>query len=244
MLLGVGGSGKMQGRFFYNVVMPFGVTVNLLNGSFEDRLRSSISFSWDVFSRKVGSGIISINKEASMQLHYASILNKILPLITIEADESAYVELETGINVERKLREIDLLVTGSKGESTCRIAIEVKCYKTKAASGKKRGATDIFMKDVYDDLHILERYCEEGHADKGIALVMNDRKGFISPKDKKAKCWDYDISDGKVVGPIELTTQVGNTKTPIHISLKRQYIFSWQQHGSFWFSELEGSALA
>jgi hypothetical protein len=217
--------------------------MDLLNGNFEERLRATISLAWDVFSRKVGSGIIRINKEASMQLHFANILSQTLPLITVEADEASHVELETGVEVEGKGREIDLLVIGTKNISTYRIAIEVKCYRTKTASGGNRGATDIFMKDVYDDLHILERYCEEKKADRGIALVMNDRQGFVSPKKKKNKCWDYDISDGKVAGPVHLTTQVGSTKTPINISLNRQYTFLWTQHGQFWFAELEGVVL-
>ncbi|HMV64204.1 MAG TPA: hypothetical protein PKE01_12760 [Rhodocyclaceae bacterium] len=214
--------------------------MDLLSGNFQERLRSAISFAWGVFSRKVGSGIIHINKEASMQLHFANILTQVLPLITVEADESSHVELETGVKVEGKAREIDLLVIGTKGEATHQIAIEVKCYRTKAASGGNRGATDIFMKDVYDDLHILERYCEEGTANSGVALIMNDREGFVNPKKKEAKCWDYDISNGKVAGPDVFATQVGSIKTPVNIELKRQYTFSWKQYGLFWFAELEG----
>lgn len=218
--------------------------MDLLSGNFEERLRAAISFAWGVFARKVGSGIIRINKEASMQLHFANILAQTFPLITVEADETSHVELETGVKVEGKAREIDLLVIGMKGETTHRIAIEVKCYRTKAASGGNRGATDIFMKDVYDDLHILERYCEEGKANSGIALVMNDREGFVYPMKKEAKCWDYDISNGNIAGPLVLTTQVGSTKTPVNIRLNRQYTFSWEQHGLFWFAELEGVTLA
>ena len=217
--------------------------MDLLNGNFEERLRAAISLAWGVFSRKIGAGLIRINKEASMQLHYANILSQTLPLVTVEADESCHVELETGVIVEGKSREIDLLVIGVKGQKTHQIAIEVKCYRTKAASGGNRGATDIFMKDVYDDLHILERYVEEKKADKGIALVMNDREGFVNPKKKESKCWDYDISNGNVTGPVVLVTHVGNTKTPINIFLNRQYTFSWKQYGGFWFTELEGVVL-
>jgi len=217
--------------------------MDFLDGDFEERLRAAISFAWGVFSRKVGAGLISINKEASMQLHYANILSQTLPLVMVNADETSHVELETGVIVEGKSREIDLLVIGVKEQITHRIAIEVKCYRTKAASGGNRGATDIFMKDVYDDLHILERYCDEKKADRGVALVMNDREGFVNPKKKESKCWDYDISNGNVAGPVLLTTQVGSTKSPINIYLNRQYKFLWKQYGGFWFSELEGVAL-
>lgn len=214
--------------------------MDLLNGSFDERLRAAISFAWGVFSRKVGAGLLTIHKEASLQLHYAHILSQTLPLVTLAGDESSRVELETGVVVEGRPREIDLLVVGRKGDRVHRIAIEVKCYRIKAASGGNRGATDIFMKDVYDDLHILERYCEEGKADRGVALVMNEREGFVNPRRKDSKCWDYDISDGTVAGPVVLTTQVGSTRIPINISLNRQYSFSWQQQGGFWFAELEG----
>lgn len=218
------------------------LTLDLLNGSFQERLRAAVSFAWGVFARKAGAEIISINKEASMQLHYAHILSQTLPLVMAEADESAYVELEYGVKVEGKSREIDLLLRGVKGKLVYKIAIEVKCYRTLAASGNNRGATDIFMKDVYDDLHILERYSEEHKADIGVALVMNDREGFVNPKKKESKCWDYDISEGTEAGPITLTTQVGCTKSPINIVLNRRYKFSWQKYGKFWFMELEGIA--
>jgi hypothetical protein len=36
--------------------------------AFEERLRKAISVAWHVFARKVGGGLIPINKEASMQL--------------------------------------------------------------------------------------------------------------------------------------------------------------------------------
>lgn len=213
---------------------------NLLNGQFEVRIRAVITFAWGVFCRKVGAGLININKEASMQLHFANILSHALPLVLTEKGEAGHVELETGVQVEGRSREIDLLLIGTKADRQHRIAIEVKCYRTKAASGGNRGATDIFMKDVYDDLHILERYCDERRADRGVALVMNDRLGFISPKNKESKCWDYDISHGAVAGPGVFTTQVGSTKNPIYIILKRKYQFSWSQFGNFWFAELEG----
>lgn len=213
----------------------------MLSGSFENWLRKAVSFAWDAFARKVGGGVIGVNKEASTELHYSNILNQILPLVALELDEHTEVELQRGVKVEGRPREVDLLVLGKKGLSEHRIAVEFKCYRTKAASGNPRGATDIFMKDVYADLHLLERYCEAGIADRGVALVMNDREGFINPRRRAAKCWDYDISEGKVVSPRTLTTQVGSTKAPVYIELKRTYRFAWQKHGGFWFAEMEGT---
>lgn len=217
--------------------------MDILKSDFNGRVRAAISVAWDAFSRKVGGGVVDVNKEASMQLHFAHLLSQLVPLVVQQADESVKIELETGVNVEGASAEIDVLVTGMKGTQLHRIAVELKCYRTKAASGKNRGATDIFMKDVYEDLHILERYCEEQHADAGVLLVMNDREAFVKPDKKTSKCWDYDISDGATVGPAELTTQVGSKKNPIHVILRKKYTFSWDSHGSFWFSELEGECV-
>jgi hypothetical protein len=107
-----------------------------------------------------------------------------------------------------------------------------------AASGGKRGATDIFMKDVYIDLSLLEQYADAGVANEGVALVMNDLQRLVNPKDKTAKCWTYDISDGATFGPVSLDTPIGGKS--VHIELHSRYSLHWARHGSFWFLEAQG----
>ena len=114
----------------------------------------------------------------------------------------------------------------------------MKCYRTLAASGGNRGATDIFMKDVYEDFYLLEQYVLSGIAQEGISLVMNDLPRLVNPKNKNAKCWDYDISNGATFGPINLTTPIGGK--PVNISLEKAYSLNWVQYGSFWFMEAQG----
>ena len=75
-----------------------------------------------------------------------------------------------------------------------------------------RGATDIFMKDVYEDLAILERYVECGHANEGVALVMIDMERLLRPGNKAAKCWRYDISHGATFGALVLDTPIGGKR--------------------------------
>ncbi|QQD22951.1 hypothetical protein GJQ54_13890 [Oceanospirillaceae bacterium ASx5O] len=201
-------------------------------------MRAAVNLSWIMFSRKVGNGLIPINKEASMQLQYAYVLQQLLPLITFHENEIFEIELETGVQVNGKSREIDLLFTGEFGEQKHIIAIEMKCYRTLAASGGNRGATDIFMKDVYEDFYLLEQYVLSGIAQEGISLVMNDLPRLVNPKNKNAKCWDYDISNGATFGPINLTTPIGGK--PVNISLEKAYSLNWVQYGSFWFMEAQG----
>lgn len=208
--------------------------------NFNDRLRESISIAWSIFMRKVGYGLIEINKEASMQLQYAYILQQILPLLIYHNDEEVKIELETGVPLNVSTKEIDLLLTGQSSKGNTNIAVEMKCYRTIASSGGKRGATDIFMKDVYEDLQLLENYITAAHAERGVALVMNDMKNFVMPKSKKTKCWDYDISHGKKFKGCCLSTPIGGKE--INITLYREYEILWEQHGEFWFTEIEGKA--
>lgn len=175
-----------------------------------------------------------------MQLQYAYILQQILPLITFKNNESARLELETGLNVGHGTKEVDLLLKGISDTGQHCIAVEMKCYKTYASSGGLRGATDIFMKDVYEDLRLLELYTESGHADRGVALVMNDLERLVNPKKRDAKCWSYDISNGTKIRNVHLTTPIGGKEISIH--LKKTYTFNWEKHGLYWFMELEGEA--
>ena len=202
-----------------------------------DRAIEAIRYAWSSFCKKVGGGVIQVNKEASMQLHFAHTLQQVAPLIIYCTDEHIEIELETAIFDGEKNCEADIMVIVSKGSEKFKIAMELKCYREITASGGKRGAQDIFMKDVYEDLTLIEKYCEVGEADYGIALVMNDYKNFIYPKSKVAKCWDYDISDGTIVQPGHYTTPIGGKK--INIIIKNEYKFDWVEEGEFYFAFLE-----
>lgn len=208
--------------------------------SFEERLRHAVTTAWSIFSRKVGGGLIPVNKEASMQLQYAYILRQLLPLVTHLHDETADIELETGVKTSNGTNEIDILLKGNSALGPHNIAIEMKCYRKYASSGGLRGAHDIFMKDVYEDLMILEEYVSFGIAHRGIALVMNDLERFVSPQRKSGKCWDYDISHGTNITGASIDTRIGGKE--VSISLSNSYLFSWEKFGDFWFLELEGTA--
>ncbi len=213
--------------------------MNLLTGTFEKRLRKSISFAWQIFREKTGAKLLPINKEASMQLHYTYILQQVIPLICFHEDENVKFELETGVRVNDNYRVIDLVLKGKNSHGLYHnVAVEMKCYRQKTSSGGQREASDIFMKDVYGDLHLLEEYCNYGEFDRGVSLVMNDFIRHVHPKQKSGKCWDYDISHGTKVGDIHLETPIGGKK--IDIRLEKSYEFNWVQCGQFWFLEIEG----
>jgi hypothetical protein len=132
---------------------------------------------------------------------------------------------------------IDIPVIGATPSDQIKIAIEMKCYRTLAASGGTRGAHDIFMKDVYEDLQALEQYVALGHASRGVALVMNDLERFVQPKVKNGKCWAYDISNGHVFKGGQISVPIGGK--PVNINLVGTYEFNWVKFGGFWFAEIE-----
>lgn len=208
--------------------------------SFETRLREAISVAWHVFARKVGGGLIPINKEASMQLQYAYVLKQLLPLTLHHKQEAADLSLETGVKTRSGSNNIDVLLRGTSGSEEIKIAIEMKCYRKLAASGGTRGAHDIFMKDVYEDLAILEEYVSLRHASRGVALVMNDLERFVNPKVKTGKCWAYDISDGNTYPGGQITVPIGGKN--VLVDLQKSYTFNWKKFGAIWFSEIEGAS--
>lgn len=212
----------------------------LLEPVFSKRLMNMIILSWEIFNRKVGSGLIAVNKEASMQLKYAYVLQEMIPLTIFDERESIEIELETTCVINGRSREIDILVKGTgTAEQTYSVAIELKCYKSLAASGDPRGATDIFMRDVYYDLYLLEQYKQNNHVDEYIGLVMTNHQSFIYPRHKNGKCWAYDISHSSVVNAkTRFTTPIGGN--PQDFTLNKNYKFMWKQFGEYWFTQLQG----
>lgn len=95
------------------------------------------------------------------------------------------------------------------------------------------------MKDVYEDLQVLEQYVDKGIASRGVALVMNELERFVNPTVKHGKCWTYDISNGHTVQGGHFNVPIGGK--PVDIRLARSYTFNWEKFGQFWFCELEGT---
>ena len=220
-----------------SIEMKKGVDMDFFEKSYNQRLRESISIAWMIFAEKVGSGLIEINKEASMQLQYSNILNQLLPLIRFKKSENPSIELETGVEVNGQQREIDLMLNDDHENPKFSIAVEMKCYREFASSGGKRGATDIFMKDVYEDLQLLELYCKNGKANLGVELIMNDLERLIHPKKKTAKCWTYDISQNTEVKPMHFNTPIGGKD--IDIVLSNHYSFYWDwRNWNVWNSSI------
>ena len=200
--------------------------------SIRDRVSWAIEFAWQIVLSKAGREEIRVNKEASLQLYYSSILKNTLDLLKFSPDEQFYVELEVSVKTIERSLIIDILISYSNKDLSEKHAIELKCYKTKASSGNNRGATDIFMKDVYMDLYYTEQYVLDKVADFTTCLVLTDFKYFISPKKKTAKSWAYDISDNFIVKKGKFITPIGGKQ--VKFNLGKSYHFRWVNHEKYW----------
>lgn len=209
----------------------------MINGNLKKRLRDLISISWEIFSNKVGNGLIEVNKEKSMQLQYAYILQQTLPFIIFNSSEEIKIELEKTVSQGGGYREIDIFLACKDNNTKFNVAIELKCYKTTSSSGKPRAAQNLFMEDVYFDLYLLEDYIRSGHADIGISLVMHDYPNFVNPTRKSGACWqNFDISDG-----YHFKSKTVPFSKCGSLTISKEYSFNWKKINSYSFVELEGN---
>lgn len=209
-----------------------------------DKLDFLIKISWELLQKKLQYGFIEINKEASLQLQYANILQSLITTSKYSDNEIIKVILEKTVYIQNnKPQEVDIIIETVDNNQPYVIAIEMKCYRTKTSSGGNRGAMDIFVKDVYEDIEVLENYKSSNrNIKKTYFLAMTDYQNFVLPKDKSAKYWDYDISDGfNLEGPKDFSTPIGGKDVAIHIEGK--YNFNWSKidsnNGVFYFLLLE-----
>jgi hypothetical protein len=202
-----------------------------------ERVKGLIDLCWDSFSAKVGNGLVEVNKEASMQLQFAYLLNSVIALSEYSPDEVVTIELETGVSVGGRIRECDIVIRIRKGDEFRFLPIELKCYKYLASSGNKRGAVDIFYKDVYADLELLEAYANVPSFLPGIQLTMTDFRNIPYPPKMTGKYIDYNITQGATIrGGIHLTTPIGGKDVDIRLS--GSYDFRWEQVGQYYFLKL------
>lgn len=124
------------------------------------RIERAIDESWEILMLRIASGRVRVNKEASLQLHYASILHSMGELMCNAPGEAFTVELETHVSGK------NLDVTCVLGDA--RAAVELKCFRR--ASNR---AVDVDMYDVLKDIHRL--FALEGFAAKRFFCLTDNR---------------------------------------------------------------------
>ena len=210
----------------------------------EDKLDKLVKVAWELLQRKIAGGLVKVNKEASLQLHYAYILQELISICQFSDNENVKVVLEKTIAMgDGSTQEIDVVIETTVDDEPYHVAIEMKCYRKYASSGGYRGAMDVFAKCVYEDIESLEKYsAADGCIKKKFFLVMTDHENFVKPKNKDAKYWAYDFSDCHTLeGPKDVDVPIGGEE--VHIHIDGTYTFDWtsvpSSAGFFYFMILE-----
>lgn len=208
--------------------------------TFRSRIDNFIYDSWKVFAHKAGNQLITINSVASMQMNYAYLLKKHLDFIIYDKKEKIDIELEHAQLVNKQYKSIDILLKTSNGRGTSNIPITLRYYSLPARAKVKKEASDIFKKEIYTGLELLEQCANLPHFAQGYELIMTNVKSLVyAPQSQSAKQNDYNISKGFEINEgIQFKSSKKNQQT--NITLKKSYRFEWHQHGSFWFSLLQG----
>ena len=148
--------------------------------SLENRMRWLLSTGWEICLRRIVSERISINKEASLQLHYAYVLAQMGEIACIEQGESFKIELETA----HAGKNIDIWCA----LGNCEAAIEMKCFRK--ASNR---AIDTDMYDVLKDISRLESY---SHVKFRRFICLTDNRYYANAA-HKGHAGSVSIADGK-----------------------------------------------
>lgn len=108
----------------------------------QKRLNFLLDVSWNIFIQRLSHEKIKVNKESSMQLHYAALIHSLGELMCIDKSDVFTIELEHSY----QNKSIDIVCSFNDSQKA---AIELKCFKKSS-----NRATD---NDMYDVLKDIER---------------------------------------------------------------------------------------
>lgn len=196
--------------------------MNILSTDQKERLSEIINLSWNILIEYVDNGKVKINKESSLQLHYAAILKQIGETFCIKPEEIFTVELET----HYKGKNIDIFCSLGQAKA----ALEIKCFKEFSSTGGKSAAQDIKMYDVFEDICRLSGYVDEKFVDFGIFLCYTDHKYFVEGAEMKGYTKVFSTRNGSQYpkGVIKVPWSGWKDKSrDKDIILTRNIIFNW-----------------
>ena len=199
----------------------------------EERLARVFELAYECLRKKINSGRIRVENEASLQLQFAAILKVVGELFEVEKDEFFSIELEktvTPVNGEKygksgsSKARIDIFFsytnTSSKTMHSC--AIEMKFFKKENAREPNN------RYDVFADLHNLENYSHV--ANQCFMLVATDHNHYVSHPEysETARMFDFRNDKEYIAGTTLIYLPYKNAKLYGNpITLSNSYNFKW-----------------
>lgn len=95
----------------------------------KERLNYVLDLAWDILIKRLSLGRIKVNKESSMQLHYAALISSLGELMCIQKSDVFTIELEHSF----QNKNIDIVCY----YNDVKAAIELKCFKQSSNTRKR-----------------------------------------------------------------------------------------------------------
>lgn len=196
----------------------------------EERIRQIVEISYERLCRKMTGKRIKVENEASLQLHFSSILKTLGELYEETPDQRFNIELEKNVSLpdsefvksgtENAKVDIWLALEDAQGGERYACAIELKFFKRE----NQREPNNRY--DVFKDLHKLERYGD--FVDTGFLLVATDHPHYINQREYSDNTSDFDFRHGSKYQAG--TKLVYRTPRPygLPIRLSNDYSFCWR----------------
>ncbi|NOQ32372.1 MAG: hypothetical protein GQ570_14780 [Helicobacteraceae bacterium] len=197
---------------------------------YKDRLNSIIDLSFNCLYEKINGGLITIENEASLQLHLSLIMKSFGEQFIFRKNELFSIELEKPVvlsegtfsksNSLKARIDIFISIENIKTNEKTNCAIELKFFK----ESNHREPNNRY--DVFKDIQNLENYGE--FSNFGYLIVATDHEHYISHNKYSKNTADFDFrNDSKYKAHTKL--EYGTTKPHGEpITLNYNYDFSWK----------------
>ena len=187
------------------------------------RLSYVIDLAWAIFFQRICTGRTAINKEASMQLHLATILHGMGELCCVQPGETFDIELET----KYAKNNIDIVC----GFGDVKAAIELKCFKK--ASNR---ATDLDMYDALKDISRLHAF--EGFVVKKFICITDDP--YYATGNHMGHSASVTINNGIAysAGALITPSWIDKWKDKSRdksLLIKKDIVFNWEQQEQWYY---------
>lgn len=196
------------------------------------RLGYVLDLAWAVFFERIVMERVEVNKEASMQLHYASTINDLGQLMCVEPDEVFELQLER----DHQGRSIDITCRFRTPERTIQAAVELKCFRKQS-----NRALDLDMYDVLKDIERILSYT--GYQVRRFICLTDDAR-YTDGGQRTGYAEAVSIGQGRYYrqdSPI-VPPWIGKWKDKSRdheISLSRDVRFDWMSKEKWHFLKLD-----
>ncbi|MCC6375374.1 MAG: hypothetical protein IT465_11270 [Moraxellaceae bacterium] len=198
---------------------------------YQERLVQVVEFAYARLRERINGRRICVENEASLQLHFSTLLKIVGEMYESSKNEIFLIELEKPVSLSNgcfgksgtRKAKIDICISfeniETKKKHSC--AIELKYFK----EVNHREPNNRY--DVFADIRNLETYGE--FAEIGFLIVATDHNHYVNKSAYSPDTADFDLRDGKTYAAKTVLSYKTNTPYGEDIFLKNDYSFSWDE---------------